>query len=302
MGQDDYFAHATHDRQDGALVKGCEWWQRLETYYPGWSWLGENIAAGYSTPSSVVAGWMSSSGHRANILNPDNWELGVGYYTGGGSWSRYWVQTLGRRSGVYPVIINSEAYSTSNRAVQLYVYGPSSAERMRFSSDGATWSAWQTYTPHTPWTLADGDTGTRSVHAQIDTGLQTLQASEDIHFVSTAPVLAIDPTALRSLTAQRSGTCLPATHTVRVSNAGGGALDWGASEDSVWLEIAQGADTFTVTCAGGAVGAFGPGTQTATITVSAAGATDSPQDVAVTLVVAPEIYPFFTPLVARYRP
>ena len=31
---------------------------------------GENIARGYKTPASVVEGWLSSSGHRANILNP----------------------------------------------------------------------------------------------------------------------------------------------------------------------------------------------------------------------------------------
>ena len=30
----------------------------------------ENIARGYATPKAVVDGWMNSSGHRANILNP----------------------------------------------------------------------------------------------------------------------------------------------------------------------------------------------------------------------------------------
>lgn len=40
----------------------------------------ENIASGYRTPAEVVAGWMDSPGHRANILNPDLHKLGVGYY------------------------------------------------------------------------------------------------------------------------------------------------------------------------------------------------------------------------------
>ncbi|MGB9860576.1 MAG: CAP domain-containing protein [Moorellaceae bacterium] len=52
---------------------------------------GENIAAGYRTPEAVVAAWMSSSGHRANILNPNFTHLGVGY-AGGGSYGCYWVE------------------------------------------------------------------------------------------------------------------------------------------------------------------------------------------------------------------
>jgi uncharacterized protein YkwD len=39
---------------------------------------GENIAYGYSRAADVVAGWMSSSGHRANILNATFTEIGVG--------------------------------------------------------------------------------------------------------------------------------------------------------------------------------------------------------------------------------
>ena len=41
--------------------------------------IGENIAAGNSSPESTVRQWMNSSGHRANILNRDFTELGVGY-------------------------------------------------------------------------------------------------------------------------------------------------------------------------------------------------------------------------------
>ncbi len=49
---------------------------------------GENIAAGYATPEEVVRGWMLSSGHRANILNPDFTRIGVGCAAQG----RYWTQ------------------------------------------------------------------------------------------------------------------------------------------------------------------------------------------------------------------
>lgn len=40
----------------------------------------ENIAAGYRDAQSVHDAWMTSPGHRANILNPDYRYIGVGYY------------------------------------------------------------------------------------------------------------------------------------------------------------------------------------------------------------------------------
>ncbi len=36
----------------------------------GLSRVGENVAVGYPSGKATVAGWMASSGHRANILNP----------------------------------------------------------------------------------------------------------------------------------------------------------------------------------------------------------------------------------------
>ena len=40
---------------------------------------GENIAKGQKTPQQVVNAWMNSSGHRANILNSNYTQIGVGY-------------------------------------------------------------------------------------------------------------------------------------------------------------------------------------------------------------------------------
>ena len=55
--------------------------------------LGENIAAGSATPEAVVDQWMHSPGHRANILNKDFKELGVGHsYKEGSSYGHYWIQ------------------------------------------------------------------------------------------------------------------------------------------------------------------------------------------------------------------
>ncbi len=59
-----------------------------------WQWIGENIAAGYNTPESVVEGWMNSPDHRANILLPEFTELGVGIRQSP-SGRYYWAQEFG---------------------------------------------------------------------------------------------------------------------------------------------------------------------------------------------------------------
>jgi hypothetical protein len=45
-------------------------------------WSGENIAAGQPDPIAVTRTWYNSSGHRANMLNPNYRFIGVGYYNG----------------------------------------------------------------------------------------------------------------------------------------------------------------------------------------------------------------------------
>ena len=52
---------------------------------------GENIAYGQRTAAEVMNGWMNSQGHRANILNGNYTNIGVGYYENG-SGVKYWVQ------------------------------------------------------------------------------------------------------------------------------------------------------------------------------------------------------------------
>jgi uncharacterized protein YkwD len=43
-----------------------------------WTWAGENIASGYTTPFSVVTAWMQSQGHCYNLLAPTFSDIGVG--------------------------------------------------------------------------------------------------------------------------------------------------------------------------------------------------------------------------------
>lgn len=92
------------DLQDSAAIRAVEITQLMSHTRPDGSrcfsvvknknnTLGENIAAGRSTPEGVVDQWMHSEGHRANILNPVFKELGVGYCCDENTeYEYYWVQ------------------------------------------------------------------------------------------------------------------------------------------------------------------------------------------------------------------
>lgn len=56
---------------------------------------GENIAWGQKTPAAVMKAWMNSSGHRANIMNPNFTTIGVGYYVNA-TGTPYWCQLFTR--------------------------------------------------------------------------------------------------------------------------------------------------------------------------------------------------------------
>jgi uncharacterized protein YkwD len=56
---------------------------------------GENIALGPESAEEVVAGWLDSPGHCANIMDSRFEEIGVGLATGRGRGQVYWVQKFG---------------------------------------------------------------------------------------------------------------------------------------------------------------------------------------------------------------
>lgn len=67
---------------------------RLEAVAYPYSNAAENVAWNQRDPASVVNGWMNSSGHRANILNPDLREIGAAMArTAKGE--PYWIQVFG---------------------------------------------------------------------------------------------------------------------------------------------------------------------------------------------------------------
>jgi uncharacterized protein YkwD len=88
MAENDYFSHDSQDgrspfdRMREAGFRGCA--------------MGENIAAGQPTPSSVVDGWRKSPGHCANMLSPDFERIGVGYRPAPElATPHFWVQNFG---------------------------------------------------------------------------------------------------------------------------------------------------------------------------------------------------------------
>src|SRR5690606_20447648 len=61
MARLDYFAHTSLD--------GRTFMDRIDASgYSGSGPYGENIGAGYGSPSAVVSGWMGSTGHCENIM------------------------------------------------------------------------------------------------------------------------------------------------------------------------------------------------------------------------------------------
>ncbi|MEG4961490.1 MULTISPECIES: CAP domain-containing protein [unclassified Microcoleus] len=91
MALQDFFSHTGKD--------GSSLASRVTATGYKFSAAAENIAAGSSTPEQVVSSWMNSSGHRANILNPNLKEIGIGYYfladdTGTENWNHYWTQVF----------------------------------------------------------------------------------------------------------------------------------------------------------------------------------------------------------------
>jgi len=82
-------AFFAHESPDGRQV-----WDRAVAAGYAYRKVAENIAAGQRTAEEVVRGWMGSPGHRANILDGDLTQIGVGRAEGG-SYGVYWTQVFG---------------------------------------------------------------------------------------------------------------------------------------------------------------------------------------------------------------
>lgn len=93
-------AHATdmartqqfeHRGSDGSAVG-----QRVSRQNYAWQAVGENIAAGAGSAQQVVAGWLKSPGHCANLMSADYTQMGAAYVLAPDApLNIYWAQVFG---------------------------------------------------------------------------------------------------------------------------------------------------------------------------------------------------------------
>jgi len=89
MASNDFFSHTG---SSGSTVG-----TRVTAAGYSWSTVGENIAAGYTSVSAVIQGWIDSPGHCANMMNSSFQNLGSAKVSNTSSQYRvYWTQVLGR--------------------------------------------------------------------------------------------------------------------------------------------------------------------------------------------------------------
>lgn len=80
--------YLSHTGRDGSQPGS-----RAERAGYAWKAIGENLAAGQSTPEEVTAGWIGSPGHCANLMNPAFSAMGTGYAVNpADTMGVYWAQ------------------------------------------------------------------------------------------------------------------------------------------------------------------------------------------------------------------
>jgi uncharacterized protein YkwD len=138
MSARDFFDHIGSD--------GSAFWERIiRAGYGALAAGGENIAAGYASPSAVFNAWMNSSGHRDNILNPNFSDIGIGY--------------VYEPNDTYPDNIGYKHYWTQDFASP-YFYPPT-------PTDVPTWTRTPTRTPTRTATAQPTATATRTTTATL---------------------------------------------------------------------------------------------------------------------------------------
>jgi uncharacterized protein YkwD len=90
MANRGYFDHTGLDGRDPSDRAAAEGYS---------SGVGENIAAGYDSVADVMAGWIDSPGHYANLINTDYRVVGFGRVSVPSSpYGVYWTQNFGSRA------------------------------------------------------------------------------------------------------------------------------------------------------------------------------------------------------------
>jgi len=165
----------------------------------------ENAFCGYVTPEYAIQGWMNSSGHRANLLDPNSREVGLGYYQRQSDGRGYVTQDFGNDPVYAPIVIENEAISTTNPTVNLYIYDRQSgggfagfgpAVQMMLSEDPCFLNApWEPYRPERTWTFS-GPSGWRTLYVKTrDAFSRTMTVSDTIYLGTPVPLDQLDAAA-----------------------------------------------------------------------------------------------------------
>lgn len=288
MLADVYFNHDSYDRANNNLIFACGVWSRVAIYYP-FQGAGENIAAGFSTPESVMSAWMSSSDHRSNILNASFRELGIGFYTGDRG---YWVQDFGYRDNVYPLVINGENRRTDNRSLSIYLYGKGVVSAYRIKDDASQWSGWLPFQEYVNWTLTGPGNATRTVTAELRKSSGEILTSSDTIYLDGQASLGNLPTSISFLYIRSTGTLSAANNILQPMNVGSGdILNWDLTSTGSWMDLstASGSTPGTqVTVSIRNPAGLAPGTYSGTLTFTVTapvGVTGSPLTIPARLIV-----------------
>ncbi len=201
------------------------------------------------------------------------------------------------------MVINREAYETETRQVNLYMYGAGWATQMRFRNENGTWSSWQAYQPNAAWTLSAGN-GSKTVNAEIKDGGGTVKsASDTIVLNGTGPSLSVSPGAMGF--ALQSDGPLNQTQILTIQNTGQEPFNWTLTENpgTAWLTAdttsgtvaAESSTTVNITVSRNGLST---GVRTATLTIDAGSADNSPQTVDVSFLLTDQP-PVFLPMITN---
>ncbi|GAP15019.1 uncharacterized protein with SCP/PR1 domains [Longilinea arvoryzae] len=238
MMADDYFNHDTYDRINGTLSLVCGVWTRVSKYYAYDSAAGENIAGGQDTPEQAMNAWMASEGHRANILNPNFRELGVGYYHGGTGLGDFWVQDFGTRSNGYPVVINRESAATNSRSVSVYLYGKGVFNEYRIRDDASQWSNWLPFQEQVNWTLNGSGNLTHIVSVEMRKSSGEVTSASDRIYLAGEATLGNLPESIHFLYIKADHSITPVYSSLQPLNTGtADVLSWTLSASGGWIRL-----------------------------------------------------------------
>ena len=282
----------------------------------GWNacYVGETIAAGFADPASVVAAWLSSSGHRSILMSAKFREIGIGYVDGG-IYGTYWTADLGSQPDVLPVFVNPDVSETDNQEITLLLTnetvsgwgGIDYAKEVMISNDpdfsGATW---EPYGTNKTSSLPHGN-GLNTVYVKYrdSEGYEVVSTVEIVLQQSNAYDLGLSTDSLSFLYQVGVGFRSPAFGQVQVSNiAGGSPMSWSAAGGTWWVGYEPGTGT-TPGALFISVEEFETstlGTSQTTISIRSPEAPESSKEVVVTVRAVDQIYRALLPVVTRAEP